>query len=111
MKKSEINLENQFYSIVGTEINPNQLFYVKKHKQSHGIKSLETGKVLLIHTNRNMVWLNRDFFPLVKSKQYKKELKKAIELRFPEFKKLFHGKKLVFSVSNVSDQRFEWSQK
>lgn len=111
MKKSEINLKNEFYSIVGTPINPNKLFYVKKHKQSHGIKSLETGKVVAILTNRNIVWLNKEIFPLVKSKRYKKELKDAIETRFPEFKKLFHGKKLVFSLASTSDQRFEWSQK
>jgi hypothetical protein len=115
-KKININEFNKFINNIGFANVSSCLiidnsFYVKKHKQSHGIKSLENGEVILILTNRNMVWLNRNFFPLVKSKQYKKELKEAIQERFPEFKKLFHGKKLVFSLANNSDQRFEWSQK
>jgi hypothetical protein len=107
MKK--YNLVQEFYAVVGTPINPNLLYYVRRHKQSFAVKSAETGKVILIITNRNMVWLNRDIFPLTKAKKYN-VLLDAICERFPDLHLKLQGK-FLFALANTSDQRFEWSQK
>lgn len=101
---------SELHAVLGTPINPNKLIYIRKHKQSLGAKSAETGRVIFILTNHNKIWLNREIFPMAKSKDYA-PLKKAICERFPELKIKLQGQNIEFCRSNIGDQRFEWSQK
>ena len=102
------NLVLEFIAKVGTVRNPNNNFAVIKRKKSYAIKSMETGNVVLIITNRGNVWLSREIFPLVPSMVYKKQLEKAIQTRFPQLSDLF-DQELSYSIHSSCDYRFIWA--